>query len=126
MVPRSFLHPGRRIKLALTDWYALATHRGGTDQPWFSARKESLGANCGMAHSILNSDLEGQNGPRRDRWLSILVAALLVLVFAGVARVVLGGASSSLPELAAGLALLVKAFQFLRKACRSYPDYGSR
>jgi len=30
-VPRSFLHPGKRIKLAPTDWYALGVHRGGID-----------------------------------------------------------------------------------------------
>ncbi|MBQ9456731.1 MAG: hypothetical protein IJU53_13795, partial [Thermoguttaceae bacterium] len=28
-VPRSFLQPGRRIKLAPTDWYALGVDRGG-------------------------------------------------------------------------------------------------
>ena len=28
-VPRSFLHPGKRIKLHPHDWYAYGAHRGG-------------------------------------------------------------------------------------------------
>jgi hypothetical protein len=40
-VPRSFLHPGRRIKLAPTDWYALGAHRGGIDERWFASTTEA-------------------------------------------------------------------------------------
>ncbi len=40
-VPRNFLHPGKRIKLAPTDWYALGTHRGGIDERWFSSTTEA-------------------------------------------------------------------------------------
>jgi len=40
-VPRSFLHPGKRIKLAPTDWYALGTHRGGIDERWFASTTEA-------------------------------------------------------------------------------------
>jgi hypothetical protein len=36
-VPRSFLVPGRRIKLAPQDVYALGAHRGGIDERWFSS-----------------------------------------------------------------------------------------
>jgi hypothetical protein len=36
-VPRSFLMPGRRIKLAPQDVYALGAHRGGIDERWFSS-----------------------------------------------------------------------------------------
>jgi hypothetical protein len=36
-VPRSFLMPGRRIKLAPQDLYALGAHRGGIDERWFSS-----------------------------------------------------------------------------------------
>src|SRR2546427_10003680 len=36
-VPRSFLMPGRRIKLAPQDIYALGGHRGGIDERWFSS-----------------------------------------------------------------------------------------
>src|SRR5439155_26443328 len=36
-VPRSFLMPGRRIKLAPEDLYALGAHRGGIDERWFAS-----------------------------------------------------------------------------------------
>ncbi len=40
-VPRSFLHPGKRIKLAPTDWYAYGAHRGGIDERWFASTTEA-------------------------------------------------------------------------------------
>jgi len=40
-VPRSFLHPGKRIKLAPTDWYALGANRGGIDERWFASTTEA-------------------------------------------------------------------------------------
>src|SRR5436190_728312 len=36
-VPRSFLMPGKRIKLAPQDIYALGAHRGGIDERWFGS-----------------------------------------------------------------------------------------
>jgi hypothetical protein len=36
-VPRSFLTPGRRIKLHPNDIYALGAHRGGIDERWFAS-----------------------------------------------------------------------------------------
>ncbi|MCI0378558.1 MAG: hypothetical protein L0215_13195 [Gemmataceae bacterium] len=36
-VPRSFLMPGRRLKLAHQDLYALGANRGGIDERWFSS-----------------------------------------------------------------------------------------
>lgn len=36
-VPRSFLMPGRRLKLHPHDYYALGTHRGGIDERWFAS-----------------------------------------------------------------------------------------
>lgn len=36
-VPRSFLTPGRRLKLHPSDIYALGAHRGGIDERWFSS-----------------------------------------------------------------------------------------
>jgi len=44
-VPRSFLHPGKRIKLAPTDWYAFGAHRGGIDERWFSSATEAANEN---------------------------------------------------------------------------------
>ncbi len=40
-VPRRFLHPGKRIKLPPTDWYACGTHRGGIDERWFASTTEA-------------------------------------------------------------------------------------
>ncbi len=40
-VPRSFLHPGRRIKLAPTDYYAYGANRGGIDERWFASTTEA-------------------------------------------------------------------------------------
>lgn len=44
-VPRSFLHPGRRIKLANEDLYALGAHRGGIDERWFASTTEAANDN---------------------------------------------------------------------------------
>ncbi len=40
-VPRSFLHPGKRIKLHPEDWYAYGAHRGGIDERWFASTTEA-------------------------------------------------------------------------------------
>ncbi len=40
-VPRSFLMPGRRLKLHPDDYYALGAHRGGIDERWFSSTTEA-------------------------------------------------------------------------------------
>lgn len=47
-VPRSFLQPGRRLKLHPADYYALGTHRGGIDERWFASTTEA--ANDNRAH----------------------------------------------------------------------------
>jgi hypothetical protein len=52
-VPRVFMQPGRRIKLAPTDWYALGVERGGINERWFSSTTEA-----------------GNPGRRRDEGLS--------------------------------------------------------
>ena len=44
-VPRVFCKPGRRIKLAPTDWYALGLDRGGIDERWFASTTEAENAN---------------------------------------------------------------------------------
>jgi hypothetical protein len=36
-VPRSFLHPGKRIRLHPDDWYAYGAHRGGIDERWLGS-----------------------------------------------------------------------------------------
>ena len=44
-VPRSFLHPGRRLKLAPHDYYALGDDRGGIDERWFASTTEAMNDN---------------------------------------------------------------------------------
>lgn len=44
-VPRSFLHPGRRIKLHPDDYYALGADRGGIDERWFASTTEAMNEN---------------------------------------------------------------------------------
>jgi hypothetical protein len=44
-VPRSFLHPGRRLKLHPDDLYAFGQERGGIDERWFASTTEA--ANVG-------------------------------------------------------------------------------
>src|SRR5437667_11415026 len=36
-VPRSFMHPGRRLRLHPDDLYAFGGHRGGINERWFSS-----------------------------------------------------------------------------------------
>src|ERR1041384_3201754 len=40
-VPRSFLPPGRRIKLFPGDLYAYGANRGGIDERWFASTTEA-------------------------------------------------------------------------------------
>lgn len=40
-VPRSFLHPGRRIKLHPQDYYRFGADRGGIDERWFGSTTEA-------------------------------------------------------------------------------------
>ena len=73
-VPRSFLHPGKRIKLAPTDWYAFGAHRGGIDERWFGSTTEAANDNrtpdeglsyvaCGGERCTLR-DAVAEFGPR--------------------------------------------------------------
>ncbi|MBN1852480.1 MAG: hypothetical protein JW829_07135 [Pirellulales bacterium] len=40
-VPRSFLHPGKRIRLHPDDWYAYGAERGGIDERWFGSTTDA-------------------------------------------------------------------------------------
>ncbi|MFO0879717.1 MAG: hypothetical protein U0840_20410 [Gemmataceae bacterium] len=44
-VPRSFLMPGKRIKLAPQDIYAYGAHRGGIDERWFGSTTPAANEN---------------------------------------------------------------------------------
>src|SRR5438132_1966113 len=55
-VPRSFLMPGRRLKLAPQDLYALGAHRGGIDERWFgsttAAANEGAPSDEGLSYVV--------------------------------------------------------------------------
>src|SRR5437763_6069822 len=57
-VPRSFLMPGRRIKLAPQDIYAYGAHRGGIDERWFAsttpAANENRTPDEGLSYVVVN------------------------------------------------------------------------
>src|ERR671938_1138501 len=59
-VPRSFLMPGRRIKLAPQDVYALGAHRGGIDERWFAsttpAANEGAPEDEGLSYVVHGGD----------------------------------------------------------------------
>jgi hypothetical protein len=59
-VPRSFLHPGRRIKLAPGDWYAFGAHRGGIDERWFASTTEAANENREPDEGLSYIVFEGQ------------------------------------------------------------------
>lgn len=74
-VPRSFLMPGRRIKLAPQDLYALGAHRGGIDERWFSSTTAAANAGApddeGLSYVVYDhkraftlKDAIGQEGAR--------------------------------------------------------------
>jgi hypothetical protein len=57
-VPRSFLMPGRRLKLAAQDLYALGAHRGGIDERWIgsttSAANEGAPPDEGLSYVVVD------------------------------------------------------------------------
>jgi hypothetical protein len=59
-VPRSFLQPGRRIKLHPADYYALGTDRGGIDERWFGsttpATNEGAPPDEGLSYVVFGKD----------------------------------------------------------------------
>jgi hypothetical protein len=81
-VPRSFLMPGRRIKLHPNDVYAYGAHRGGIDERWFAsttpAANEGRVPDEGLSHVVVNSQraftlldavgLEGQRLIGKSLW----------------------------------------------------------
>jgi hypothetical protein len=65
-VPRSFLHPGKRIKLAPSDWYALGAHRGGIDERWFASTTEAANEGRLADEGLSYVAFEGQRFLLRD------------------------------------------------------------
>ena len=65
-VPRSFLHPGKRIKLAPDDWYAFRAHRGGIDERWFGSTTEAANDNRELDEGLSYITFEGQRFLLKD------------------------------------------------------------
>src|SRR5438128_10181309 len=65
-VPRSFLHPGKRIKLAPTDWYAYGAHRGGIDERWFGSTTEAANENSTPDEGLSYNAFEEQRSTPLD------------------------------------------------------------
>ena len=59
-VPRSFLQPGRRLKLHPNDYYALGTDRGGIDERWFgsttAAANEGAPPDEGLSYCVFSGE----------------------------------------------------------------------
>jgi len=58
-VPRSFMIPGRRLRLHPDDLYAFGGHRGGINERWFSSTTKA-------ANGPLTTEYEGLSFVRRD------------------------------------------------------------
>jgi hypothetical protein len=65
-VPRSFLHPGKRIKLHPADYYAFGADRGGIDERWFASTTEAANENRTPDEGLSYVLHEGQRFQLRD------------------------------------------------------------
>jgi hypothetical protein len=65
-VPRSFLHPGKRIKLHPDDWYAYGAHRGGIDERWFASTTEAANEGRVWHEGLSFCEFEGEDFLLRD------------------------------------------------------------
>ena len=65
-VPRSFLHPGRRIKLHPSDLYAYGAERGGIDERWFSSTTEAANEGRVRHEGLSFCSFEGKHFLLRD------------------------------------------------------------
>lgn len=65
-VPRSFLMPGKRIKLHPADYYAMGAHRGGIDERWFASTTEAANDNREPDEGLSYCLFEGQEFTLRD------------------------------------------------------------
>ncbi len=65
-VPRSFLQPGRRIKLHPDDYYAFGKHRGGIDERWFGSTTPAANDNREEDEGLSYVVHEGQRFTLKD------------------------------------------------------------
>src|SRR6201986_1253796 len=59
-VPRSFLQPGKRLKLAPEDLYAYGLNRGGIDERWFASTTPAANDNRtpdeGLSYAVVGKN----------------------------------------------------------------------
>lgn len=65
-VPRSFLHPGRRLKLHPDDLYAYGAERGGIDERWFASTTEAANQGRVWHEGLSFISHEGQQFTLKD------------------------------------------------------------
>ncbi|MFO0871246.1 MAG: hypothetical protein U0935_20165, partial [Pirellulales bacterium] len=65
-VPRSFLHPGRRIKLHPADLYAYGANRGGIDERWFASTTEAANEGRVWHEGLSFASFEGKHFLLKD------------------------------------------------------------
>lgn len=65
-VPRSFLHPGKRIRLHPDDYYAMGAQRGGIDERWFASTTEAANENREETEGLSFCLFENQRFLLRD------------------------------------------------------------
>lgn len=65
-VPRSFLHPGRRIKLHPGDYYRFGADRGGIDERWFGSTTEAANEGRVWHEGLSMCSFDGQKFLLRD------------------------------------------------------------
>lgn len=65
-VPRSFLHPGKRIRLHPDDYYAMGAERGGIDERWFGSTTECANENREPTEGLSFCRFEGEAFLLRD------------------------------------------------------------
>lgn len=65
-VPRSFLHPGKRIRLHPDDYYAMGASRGGIDERWFASTTEAANENREATEGLSFVLFENQHFLLRD------------------------------------------------------------
>jgi len=65
-VPRSFLHPGKRLRLHPADYYSYGLDRGGIDERWFASTTEAANENRTPDEGLSWCVFEGQRFLLRD------------------------------------------------------------
>jgi hypothetical protein len=65
-VPRSFLHPGRRLKLHPSDLYAYGASRGGIDERWFASTTEAANEGRVWHEGLSFVSFDGQQFTLKD------------------------------------------------------------